>query len=112
MSDTLELEATIEEAKAGIALANALDRLHQNKDFRLVMLKTFMEDEAIRLVHLKGHPNQVDAESQSIINTRIDSIGSVRNFFGSVQQQGKLFQNALEEAEAELEGIDLDAEEV
>ena len=53
-----------EECKEPIAMADALDRLHNNADFQLVFVKNYGEKEPARLVHMLGEASQNTQEKK------------------------------------------------
>lgn len=107
------IEVSLKDAKETVGLAEALQRLHKNRDFKKVILEGFFEKEAIRLVHLKGQPEAQTEELQKAIIAQIDAIGSLRGYFGKIFQAGNQASKSINEYEKELEGMlqeDLDNE--
>ena len=103
----------IDEAKAHIALAEALDRLHKNADFKAVILKEYLIEESVRIVGLKSDPNALDEEKQTQIDNVIISIGGLRQYFGKIYHMGRGSQQAIDEyrgTQAELLQEQLDGE--
>lgn len=100
------LEMTEENARECIAAADALDRLSSNPDFRKVIVEGYFKDEAVRLVHLKGSPGAQDEKNQADILRSIDAIGSLRGYFGALQQQREWALSALEDAREERERLE------
>ena len=49
-----ELIELKEKAKRQITIAEALSRLHNNPDFKLVFLENYLKEEPVRLVHMLG----------------------------------------------------------
>ena len=94
-----EIEMNIKEAREIVEMGNSLERLRHNADFQKVVLKQFMEREAIRLVHLKNDANMQDAESQASILKQMDGIGSLTHFFNGVFHQSNLARKAIESDE-------------
>lgn len=104
-SQVAQIELTMDEAKSQIGLAEALDKLHKNRDFKKVFLDGYFKDEAIRLVELKGYPSTQREDMQADIVKQIDAIGCVRGFFSKIYQEAMNAQSAIEAAEQELEEI-------
>lgn len=48
-----------EKANKQIQLAEALRRLHDNQDFRLVFVQNYLQEEPIRLVHMLADGNTI-----------------------------------------------------
>ena len=100
-----QLERNIKEAKKIQELGNSLERLQANKDFRAVIKVGFFEQEAIRLVHLKGAPHMQSAESQVSIIKQMDAIASLNQYFQTVFHTAGMAVNAIaadEETREEL----------
>ena len=55
-SEIQQLEHEIQTSKKSVELGNALERLFNNRDFKNIVLKGYLEQEAVRLVHLKASP--------------------------------------------------------
>lgn len=103
MNEVQELEISIETAKAKIALGRKLEELTNNRHFRELVLKGYLEDEAIRLVHLKAEPSMESEEAQKQILIGIDGIGSLKGFFRKIQIEAQMAERALVADEKELE---------
>ena len=96
------IELNMEDAQASINLADALDRLSSNKDFREVVLEGYFREEAVRLVHLKGAAGARDPQVQTDIDKEIGAIGCLRNYFGLLQQKREWAKQAIEAGREEL----------
>jgi len=102
------LEREIQAAKQAIEVGQALDRLKNNRDFKLVITTGYFTEEAVRLVHLKAMPNMARPESQASIIQQIDAIGTFYGYLLKVEQQAQLAgakvaadEDTLEELAAE-----------
>ena len=95
-SEQLEhIEISIEQAKKLIDNKNALIRLTDNPDFKLLVLEGYFKEEASRLVLLKADPEmQKDTEMKSIEKS-IDAIGYVRLYFRTIMQLGSRAEQDL-----------------
>ena len=91
-----EIELNIEQAKEIVARGNALRRLYGNHDFQNIFLKGYMEQESIRLVHLKADPNMQTPENQAAIIRQMDSIGCITGYLNNVTHQAMLAEKAIE----------------
>lgn len=100
-----EIELNIAEAKKFVALGKSVEKLMANRDFKKVISEGYLEQEAIRLVHLKADPNMQDAESQAAIVTQIDAIGSFTAYLNKVMGQARMAEQAIEADEQELDLI-------
>lgn len=100
-----EIEVSMQEAKDSIELANALERLHHNSDFKKIVLEGYFKDEAVRLVHLKADPNMQDSNRQANIIKDMDAIGSLRMYFGTIYHRAEWSKSAIAAGEEELESL-------
>lgn len=104
--ETLEaIDLNIREAKKFVDLADSLERLKSNKDFKKVIQEGYFEKEAIRLVHLKADPSMQTAERQQSIITQMDAIGALNQYFQSVFFQAKQAAKAIAADEETREEI-------
>lgn len=100
-----QVEHSIQRGKEAVELASTLDALLVNSYFKKVILEGYFEQEAIRLVHLKSDPAMESAASQASILKQMDAIGSLKQYFTTVQHQGSLAQKAIEFDEATREEL-------
>ena len=91
-----KIEISLENAKKAIELANALQRLHENKDFQTVILEDFFKGEASRSVMLKSDASMASVEKQKNVDDIITSIGGLYNYFGKLYRLGDMSVRALE----------------
>lgn len=103
-----ELHQRREELKKFNARAEALVRLQNSADFKLVITDGYMEDEAIRLVHLLGDARFNSDNNKSAyredFQERMIGIARLSEYFRSIFQLGKQAQKELDGlAEAENE---------
>lgn len=107
-----QIEVTIEEAKSVIKLKDAYVRLLNNDDFKAVIQKGYFEDESVRCVLMRGMPNFDSEDAQKKILRDIDGIGTLRQFFISLQKKAMMSENAIAaNAEAREEILAEDAGE-
>ena len=104
-----ELHQRREELKKFNAKAEALTRLQNNADFKLVITDGYMEDEAIRLVHLLGDARFNSDDKKTIyredFQERMIGIARLSEYFRSIFQlsdQAQRELNGLNEAETEF----------
>jgi len=91
-----EIELNIKQAQDFIELGNCLERLHNNNDFRRLILRNYFNNEPCRLVHLKSDHSQQDPDSQASILRQMDAIGSLVHYFQSIRFQADSAQKAIE----------------
>lgn len=101
-----ELDDNIKELQKLVDLGKSLEALSKSKHFRKVIEQSYLEDEAVRLVHLKGNVNVQDEKQQISINKQIDAIGCFADFLEMVAMRAEGAAEAInecEEARAEWE---------
>lgn len=103
-----EFELTIADAKAQVGLAEALERLHKNPDFRQVIVDGYFRDEAARMVSLLGEPNAQEPAMQTAINNSLRSISELRQHFTKIFHFGELAHRAIEESQQAITEIEND----
>lgn len=114
MNNSQEIQAIELSIKRGqylVEQGNALERLKSNKDFKKVILDSYFEQEAIRLVQLKADPSMQTEEKQASIIKQMDAIGAVAQYFQTVLTLANMARKAMaadEEMRDELlaEGIE------
>jgi len=98
-----EIELSIEQAKAFIAVGEALARLENNPDFKLVIGDGYFKENAIRLVHLKCHPQMGTPEKQADIIRAIDGIGELNRYFDVINHQANLALQSIDDGNQALQ---------
>lgn len=95
-----ELHQRREELKKFSAKAEALTRLQNNADFKLVITDGYMEDEAIRLVHLLGdarfNSDDKKAAYREDFQERMIGIARLSEYFRSIFQLSSQAQRELD----------------
>ena len=104
-----EIELSIKQAKSIVALGNALERLRNNADFKLVISEGYFEKEAVRLVHLKADQNMQAPERQASILNQMDSIGNLNQYFQTVFHRAALAAKAIDADEETLQDLATEA---
>ena len=99
------LEHSTHKAKQHLELGNALERLFNNRDFKNIVLKGYLEQEAVRLVHLKASPEMDSPAKQAAIVRDIDAIGALSSFFKEIQRQAELGRKNIAFSEEAIESI-------
>jgi len=95
-----ELHQRREELKKFKAKAEALTRLQNNADFKLVITDGYMEDEAIRLVHLLGdarfNSDDKKAAYREDFQERMIGIARLSEYFRNIFQLSSQAQRELD----------------
>lgn len=98
MDSLSDLRQLKEEARKKIELAESLQRLYANRDFKSVFLDNYLKDEIVRLVLLRTEVG-MDTEQGSNLLREIDSIGLFKNYLDRIHLQGELASKEFKEAE-------------
>ena len=101
-SQTEQLELSIEEAKRVVAMGEALDRLNHNADFNLIVVKGYMQEEAIRLAHLQNDPT-VPVEQRDFLKVELVGPGALTRYLRLQMKMAEQAANELQFNEEELE---------
>lgn len=91
-----QIEISLEDAQANVALAEKLNRLHKNKDFQELIVEGYFRDEASRAVLLKADPEMCEDREQKQLNDIITSIGGLRQYFHKVFRLGQMSEQSME----------------
>lgn len=97
-----EIEVDIEDAKAVVAKADRLERLHKNEDFKAVVLEGYFKEEAQRLVQMKAHPAMQAEEQQKNVMKAIDAIGGLQQHFHQIFLMANQAEESIRQAQEEL----------
>jgi small-conductance mechanosensitive channel len=104
-SEIQQLEHEIQQSKKSVDLGNALERLLNNRDFKNIVLKGYLEQEAVRLVHLKASPAMDSPAKQASIVRDIDAIGAFSVFLNEIKRQSELGLKSIKFSEETIEAI-------
>ena len=111
MSYSIEdLNQSIKRSKAQIELGVSLARLQVNRDFQKIIQSGYLENEAVRLVHLKAAPEMQSAQDQERIVREIDAIGALPAYFRAIRHQAAQAAKSLVEDEETLEALTQEGE--
>lgn len=97
------IEISMDNARKAIELAKALQRLHDNADFKAVILQDYFHEEAHRAVMLKSDPEMFTEEKQKAVDDVVTSIGGLYNYFGKIYRMADMALRSLE-ADQETHG--------
>lgn len=91
-----QIESDIQENKTVVEIAEALQRLRKNRDFKRIIEEGYFYDEAVRLVHLKSDPAFQTPERQRDILTQIDAIGALSQYFQTIRHRAGIAAKAID----------------
>ena len=104
-SEIQQLEQNIQQSKKAVELGTALERLLNNRDFKNIVLKGYLEQEAVRLVHLKSIPAMDSPAKQAAVIRDIDAIGSFSGYLNEIARQAELGRKDIIHSEETIEAI-------
>lgn len=100
-----EIELNIKQAQKIVDAGTSLERLMLNRDFKKVFIEGYLEQEAIRLVHLKSDESmQTPAKQESVIK-QIDAIGAVSSYLNTVRWKAAQAVKAIDADEQTREEL-------
>lgn len=101
-----EAQEIRENCKKQIALADALTRLHDNPDFKMVFIDHYMEKEPARLVHLLGDASVNMGDKKDAIREdvkeRMIGIARFAEFIRSTYALANMAENTLHDLNIEI----------
>lgn len=103
--DIEQVEMDIEHAKKFIADGDRLNRLTQNADFKELIIRGYLENEAIRLVHIKNDPNTQTEEIQKNIEQSINGISSLVSHLREISMKANEMRRAVKSYEEEQDSM-------
>ncbi len=107
-SEVNEIQISVDDLKAKIALAESLDTLHKSTAFKKIMVKGFFEDRAIELARMTSQASMSES-SELVHKNALLAISGVQAYFHAIYVEAEQAKDALEEYEAELAGALKDA---
>lgn len=103
MSQTEEIELSIQEAKRLIEVRDAAVRLSENADFKAVVLDGYLKDEALRLTHLSA--DVAVKEHKDDIFLALQGISLFRQFMQDRIRMGDIAERELHDYEEALDDV-------
>lgn len=112
--DIRQIELTIESAHEAVAKAEALERLQDNPDFKLVIKEGYFVKESCRLIRARGLRSanfETQENMRVLIERDMEGISTLGAYFGLIFQEGNAAAEALESdqdtlAELNAEGLE------
>ena len=100
-----QLGAAIEDSRKVRDFGAAIERLQKSGDFRAVVLKGYLEQEAIRLVQARTDSAMQKPEQQADLMRQIDAIACFKDFLRTRLMLAEHARGAIEEAESLREEV-------
>lgn len=111
-AEQYQIEVTMEECKAQIAIGEALERMLQSPDFQLVIRTGYFRDEPARLALLMADPSCESPETQARIMRDLHATGSLHTYLNGLKHKASIAERTLvehQEYEAEKLRADMEA---
>ena len=105
MSRTDALLKQIDDCNNGIALAEGIEKLYSNAQFKKVILKGYFEEEAVRLVALLADSNMQSELNQKYIHNAMLGIGELQTWLRAMIQRSDQLKKMKLDCEQELEHL-------
>lgn len=106
MTDQMTFNLSDEHVDAIVGKAEALKRLYDNPDFKLIISEGFFKDEAIRVCELQGDLNFInDPMRRNFLEKQAQAIGFTQAYLRNILDEYNMLVRAQQEQE-ELEETD------
>jgi hypothetical protein len=102
MSDIEQLEHRVKQLKELIVQRDQVRRLHQNSDFKKLVVEAYFVTESARLVHLSCDPSASKADREDAL-AMAQAAGHLKRYFNFIAQMGDQAEAQLGDYEEELE---------
>ena len=94
-TNEVTIDISIEEAQSIVNRAKALDRLMENKDFQELIVKGYLEQEAVRITQALANP-AMDSRRNSLLEQLL-AISHLQQYFNAMRAMGKEYSESLKE---------------
>ncbi len=106
MIDTVQdIEANILESKQFVEMGEALTRLEDNRDFKLLIAKGYFKDEAVRLVSCLSDPAFQTKDRQASLVVEMSAISGLNSYFRAVKHKAMVADAAIRSGREEIVAI-------
>jgi len=94
-----QIDGRIAELKDAIKVSEALERLHENEDFKTVILDGYLEKESKRLFGVLVTPSTLKRDVIENIQDKLSAIRNIKQYFGVLLQNAHMAPMQIEEEE-------------
>ena len=108
--DIQNMQISIDQAQHQVRLADALDRLQQSPDFKILVMQDYLKDQAARLSHLLSDHTMQSKKQRKALIKEMEAIGNFLTYLRTTAQRGQMAREAIRVNEAELRAIAESAE--
>lgn len=98
-----DIQIQLEDARELILEADALQRLFDNPDFKLVIKEGYFKDEPARLVEMKATPAMSNEATQVAIMKQLDGIGALQQYFNARFMTADMARDAIRDGELQID---------
>ena len=103
-ADINQIELSIEQAREKIKLRDQARKLISNREYKSLITKGYLTDEAIRLTSLTGVDSQRDNRSE--IFDMLKAISHFQQYMQRVIREGDMVEQELEDLQMTLEELE------
>lgn len=100
-----DFDKHIEQLKEQVKVADALDRLQKNPDFKSIINEEYLREEAVRLTSLRCDPSMQTPERQKDIDNGLIGVSNLRQFFIRIRQMGAMAESDISSAQNERQSL-------
>lgn len=104
MSESEQIEVSIEEAKKFVARADDVRTLSDNPSFKRLVMEGYFVQEAARLAHLSSDPT-IDEKIRGFVMRDMAGPGSLKRYFQTIINMGNSAASEIRQSEEALEDI-------
>lgn len=104
MTDREKLQHENASAKETVELAQALENLRNNRDFKKLIMNHFCKEEVIRLSTLSADLTLDEEQRQDTLD-QIQHHGYLSVWFSVLERKASIAKNSLEESQAHLDAL-------
>ncbi len=99
-NELAEIDGRIKFLKENIEIGEAIERLHNNEDFKLVILKGYFDREAERIFGVLTDPNEYKRDMLQNMNEKLGSIRNLKQYIGVQLRNADMAPSEIEEEES------------
>ena len=103
--DIKQVEMSIQEAETNVKNRDHVIALSKNPDFRELIMKGYFEQEAVRLVHMKGAQGMQSPEQQTLVSNAMLAVSNFKQYLDNMVQMGNVSEKALKDHEQTREEL-------
>jgi len=94
------VDERVDALNLNIKKAEAVMRLEENEDFKMIILDGYLDSEAKRLFEVLIEPSNLKRDVMENIHDKLNSIRNLKQYFGVLGQNSTMAPEQIEEEEA------------